>query len=66
MAGFFALKAYAEMYGEKSIEVLPLLEASPVDPSNASPPEWDKVMTISNGSSKQQKGKKGVKKGACD
>ena len=66
MAKFFGLKTYAEMYGQKSTEVLPLLEAPPMNPSNASPPESHKVMTGPNGSSQQPKGKKKVKKGACD
>jgi hypothetical protein len=66
MAKFFGLKTYAEMYGQKSTEVLPLLEAPPMNPSNASPPESHKVITGPNGSSQQPKGKKKVKKGACD
>jgi hypothetical protein len=66
MGRFFGLKTYAEMYGQKSTEVLPLLEAPPMNPSNASPPESHKVMTGPNGSSQQPKGKKKVKKGACD
>jgi hypothetical protein len=33
LAKFFGLKTYAEMYGQKSTEVLPLLEAPPMDPS---------------------------------
>ena len=35
MARFFALKPYAEMYGQNSTEVLPLLEAPPMNPANA-------------------------------
>ena len=50
MAGFFALKTHQQMYAEKPIKFLPPPEASPVDPPNPSPPEWDKVMTRSNGS----------------
>ena len=65
-AKFFGLKTYAEMYGQKSTEVLPLLEAPPMNSSNASPPKSHKVMTGPNGSSQQPKGKKKVKKGACD
>ena len=55
MAGFFALKAHQQMYAEKPIEFLPPPEASPVDPPNPSPPEWDKVMTRSNGSANNLK-----------
>jgi hypothetical protein len=48
LAALAMLKSYNEMYGEKSIEVLPPPEASPVHSPNLSP-AGDKVMTRSNG-----------------
>ena len=48
LAGLVALKSYDEMYGEKSIEVLPPPEASPMNPANPPPPGLNIVMNESN------------------